>query len=373
MASTISAQEVVWVQPVDSAPYETPLNNTANQWTPYRDASQRIDLLPPVDFNLEQDTFASEPIADLDPIEPGSSRRKKPSFGRGAPLSMGGFWAPNTPVVNQPANLQMNAQFARVAMPLGIPEEGKPLWLAIAKFGRLELATNAILPDSAEPVPSQFWLVETGVTHIRPLASGSTVGGTFLFGSASDKPFYAGRDLTLMSILFATVPARNQRDDWSFSLFYSPTSQLPYPLPGIAYVWKPDETLEAKIGLPAGIEWRPNDDWEVTFNYFPLVNVNAMVRRRLADKLWLFGGYRTDTQIYFLADRLIEKERFYVFDQRAGIGLDQQIGAGFSLEFLASYLFDRELFQGTSFTSGRTDVVEFDPGLGLSLQLLWRR
>ena len=91
MASTISAQEVVWVQPVDSAPYETPLNNTANQWTPYRDANQRIDLLPPVDFNLEQDTFASEPIADLDPIEPGSGRRKKPSFGRGAPLSMGGF------------------------------------------------------------------------------------------------------------------------------------------------------------------------------------------------------------------------------------------------------------------------------------------
>ena len=44
-----------------------------------------------------------------------------------------------------------------------------------------------------------------------------------------------------------------------------------------------------------------------------------------------------------------------------------------SLEFLASYLFDRELFQGTSFTSGRTDVIEFDPGLGLSLQLLWRR
>ena len=32
---------------------------------------------------------------------------------------------------------------------------------------------------------------------------------------------------------------------------------------------------------------------------FPLVNVNAMVRRRLADKLWLFVGYRTDTQIYF--------------------------------------------------------------------------
>ena len=87
--------------------------------------------------------------------------------------------------------------------------------------------------------------------------------------------------------------------------------------------------LRQRLVCPAGLEWRPNDDWEVTFSYFPIVNVNAMIRRRLADKLWLFGGYRTDTQIYFLADRTIEKERFYVFDQRAAVGLDRQIGAGF--------------------------------------------
>ena len=52
---------------------------------------------------------------------------------------------------------------------------------------------------------------------------------------------------------------------------------------------------------------------------------------------------------------------------------EQEIGGGFSLELLASYLFDRTLFQGTSFSSGRTDVVAFEPGLGLSAQLLWRR
>ena len=76
MASTLLAQDIVWVQPVYSPPKETHLTKTAHQWTPYRDTGQRIDLLPPVDFNLEQDTFASEPIADLDPIEPSSGRRK---------------------------------------------------------------------------------------------------------------------------------------------------------------------------------------------------------------------------------------------------------------------------------------------------------
>lgn len=336
-------------------------------------AEDRVALLPPVDFNLEEDLFANEPVSDADPAAATPRRGAQPPYGSSAPVSLGGFWAPAVDVDGQPATLSMNAQFARVAAPIGIPEEGKPLWLAIAKFGRLEIATDAILPDSLEPVPDQFWLVETGVMHIRPLANGGTLGGTFLFGSASDKPYDAGRDLTLMAIAFYNHPTKNDRDEWNFSLFYSPTSQLPYPLPGLAYVWRPDDTLEAKIGVPAAIEYRPDDDWTFTANYFPLVNFAATARRRLSERLAFLAYYRTDTQIFFLSDRLINDERFYVFDQRAAAGLEHTIAGGFSLELTAAYLFDRKLFQGTNFTSGRTDLVSFDPGLGLSLQLLWRR
>lgn len=335
--------------------------------------SMRVAALPPLDFNLEQDSFANEPLSDVDPRATTPSVDKKKPYGSNAPVSLGAFWAPATPVVGQPATLGMNAEFARVGVPLVRPQEGEPLWLGIAKFGRLELATEAVLPDSGEAVPSQFWLIETGLTHIRPLDDGGTLGGTFLFGTASDQPYAAGRDLTLMAVGFWQKPAANRRDDWSFSVFYSPTSQLPYPLPGVAYVWKPDDTLEAKIGLPGGIEYRPDDNWEFSLNYFPLVNVAAVVRRRLTDQASLFATYRTDTQIYFLADRLIDDERFYVFDQRAAIGLERQLGGGFALESTVSYLFDRTLFQGTSFSSGRQDVIDFDPGIALAVQLLWRR
>jgi hypothetical protein len=103
------------------------------------------------------------------------------------------------------------------------------------------------------------------------------------------------------------------------------------------------------------------------------VNFNATARRRLADGLSLIAFYRSDTEIYFLADRLQDDQRFYVFDQRAAVGLERTLGRGFALEATASYIFDRQLFQGTNFLSGRTDFVAFDPGLGLSLQLLWRR
>ena len=66
-------------------------------------------------------------------------------------------------------------------------------------------------------------------------------------------------------------------------------------------------------------------------------------------------------------------QRFYVFDQRAAVGLEQALARGFLLEATASYIFDRQLFQGTNFSSNRTDVVTFAPGVGLSVQLLWRR
>jgi len=337
-------------------------------------AADRVALLPPVEFNLEENLFAGEPIADADPEPvPRRPRQGGGPFGSAAPVSLSGFWAPATDVVGQPATLGMNAQFARVAMPLVRPVEGEPLWIGITRFGRLELATDAILPDSLEAVPEQLWLVETGLTHIRPLASGGTLGGTFLFGSASDQPFAAGRDLTLMAIAFWNTPAANDRDEWNFSVFYSPTSQLPYPLPGIAYGWRPNEAFEAKIGVPASFEWRPDDNWTISASYFPLVNVNVEARRKFGDDWSFVSFYRTDTQIYFLADRLIDDERFFVFDQRAAMGFERSLGGGFTIEALASWLFDRELFQGASFTSGRTDVVEFDPGLGLSLQLLWRR
>ena len=346
---------------------------TAALWFDVTRGQDRVDVLPPIDFNLEEDFFANEPVSDVDPGAAAPGRGVKPPFGSSAPVTLGAFWAPAVAVSGQPATLGMNAEYARISAPLAIPKEGGPLWLGIAKFGRLELATTAILPDSLQPVPNQLWLVETGFFHVRPLANGASVGGTFLFGSASDRPYAAGRDLTLMAVAFYTRPAANERDEWNFSIAYSPTAELPYPLPGLAYVWRPSDTLEAKIGLPASIEYRPDDHWTFTANYFPLVNFVSTARRRLGERLALLAYYRTDTQTFFLADRLLDKELFYVFDQRVAAGLEQTIGRGFALEFAASYVFDRQLFQGTNFTSGRTDFVAFDPGLGLGLQLLWRR
>ncbi|MEO1992053.1 MAG: hypothetical protein ABGW78_09000 [Pirellulales bacterium] len=334
---------------------------------------ERIALLPPIEFNLEEDAFSNEPLSDVDPSMADRKKRRGGPYGSSAPVSLGSFWSPAVSVSGQADTLALNAEFARIAIPLVTPEEGRPLWFGIGRFSRLEITSDAVLPDSGQRFPDQLWLIETGVTHIRPRDDGSSIGGTFLFGSASDQPYAAGRDLTLMSILFMNRPARRPDDEWSFSLFYSPTSQLPYPLPGLSYIWRPVDVFEAKLGVPAGLEWRPTDAWTLSMNYFPLVNVNATLRRKITNTLSFVSFYRTDTEIYFLADRVNRQERFYVFDQRAACGFEQVFGKGLSFEIMASYLFDREIFQGTSFSSGRTDVVKIESGLGVGMQLLWRR
>jgi hypothetical protein len=125
--------------------------------------------------------------------------------------------------------------------------------------------------------------------------------------------------------------------------------------------------------LPPAVDYRPNEDWQFTATYMPLTNFDARVRRTISEDFALLAYYRTNNETFFLADRLEDDQRFYVFDQRAAVGLERSLIRGFTLELTAAYLFDRELFQGTSFTDDRTDEVEFDPGLGLSFQLQWRR
>lgn len=351
------------------------------RWT--GDDTARPIPLPPIDESFLPASVI-EPLESLDPggaegndglplPSPPGRKGRRAGGPPGAPVMLGGFWAPAANVSGQASDLAINAQFARVGVPLVPPVEGAPLWIGIGRFGRLELATDAVLPDSGTSIPDNLWLVETGFTHIRPLDDGTTLGGTLLVGSASDRPFAGLRDMTMMAIVFANRPAANDRDDWNASLFYSPTSQLPFPLPGLAYVWRPTPTLEAKIGVPGGLEWKPDDDWSLTFGYTPLVNASAVVRRRLGLGFSAIALYRTDTETFFLAERTSDQERFFVFNQRVAVGLERLLAGGFSLEMTADYLFDRLIFQGTSFNAGRTDVVAIAPGAGLTMQLLWRR
>ncbi len=293
-------------------------------------------------------------------------------LGGKAPFSMTGFWAPPTSVKGQATDLGMNMQLVNLGFPLWQPDD-RGMLVGIANFERLELSGGAMLTGTTQPVPDQLWSLQLGTMHTRQYDNGWDGGGMFLFGSASDRPFAALRDMTFTLALFANRPAKNERDSWNVSLLYSPTAQLPYPMPGLAYVWRPSPKIEASIGVPFSLTYRPTEQISLAVTYVPLTNFNARAARTLDSGWTLYSDYQIYTETYFLADRIESRERFYVFDQRVSVGAERVLRSGFALNCSALYLFNRQLFQGDNFFSDRNDVVRFDPGVGLNANLIWRR
>lgn len=293
-----------------------------------------------------------------------------PPGGSRAPFDLRLAWQPSVDLKNQPGTWGTNRERLGLAAPIRIDPDG--IWLGIGSLQRLEIASSAILPDSGMPAPNELWDVEFGVMHFRELGDGWRAGGMVRIGSPSDRPFSEWRDMTVTLLAFLTVPA-NERDAWSFSLFYSPTGQIIYPIPGIAYVWRPSPQFEANLGIPFSLAYRPTERFSITASYMPLTDIRVIARQRLGECWSVFGGYETVNETYLLADRVDTRQRTYLFDQRLVLGLQRQLGNGWSLDFSTAYVFDRKFFQAQKFAGTRTDELGIEPGLAGMVQLQWTR
>lgn len=333
-------------------------------------------LPPPDDSALADEQLLADPSqlerANETPFAPapvgvtsdlgGNSRR--------APFTARMFWIPQQDLSNQPGELAMNGEEIRLGFPLRIAPEG--IWLGLASVRRLEISTAAVLPDSGLPVPKQLWDIEVGTMHLRELANGWRAGGMLRVGSPSDQPFGAVRDVAVTVLGFLTVPA-GPRDAWSFSLFYSPTSQIVFPIPGLAYRWRPNAQFQADLGIPFALAYRPTETLELTAAYRPLIDVEVLLRQSLGAAWSVYGGYRTVNDTFLLADRVNDRERTYLFDQRLLLGITRELGGRWSLDLSAAYVFDRHLFQAEKFSGTRRDELEIAPGVAGTLTLQWTR
>ncbi|HPM85426.1 MAG TPA: hypothetical protein PLF81_32210 [Candidatus Anammoximicrobium sp.] len=325
----------------------------------------RFLRLPPVN---------EPPIVD-DPQfapSPGGSRLDvgAPREGGRVPFTARLWWIPQQTLKNQPQDLGMNGEELELAFPVRIDSDG--IWLALGSVQRLEISTSAVLPDSGLAVPDQLWDIQVGTMHIRQLANGWRAGGMLRVGSPSDQPFAAVRDMTVTLLGFLTIPS-GPRDAWNFSLFYSPTGQIVWPIPGVAYVWRPSHQFQANLGIPFSLEYRPIETMTVTASYLPLNHVQVLVRQALGEFWSIYGGYRTVTETFLLADRLHDRERTYIFDQRLTLGTQRKLARGWSLDLSAAYVFDRHIFQAEKFSGSRRDELAIAPGVAGTLQLLWTR
>lgn len=313
-----------------------------------------------------------ESVARFEQSAPSRRSRSDLSGNERSPFRLSGTWLPSRQVAGQQTDLSLSGFQANLAVPIRIAPDGGSIWLATSGLEYLRIDTGAIFPDSMIAVPDELWKFNVGTMHFRSFDNGWSGGGLFSIGTASDQPFAELRDLTLTSVAFLNIPS-GPRDAWNFSLFYSPTSQLPFPIPGAAYVWRPSERFSANIGVPFSLRYQPTEAWTFTADYRPVTAVNLRACRALGNDWRIYARYEILNETYWLAERTNSNDRLYLFDQRAAIGIDRKLPAGFLLDVSAAYVFDRSIFQAESFSGSRSDVLNIDPGAGVSLMLQWSR
>jgi hypothetical protein len=290
--------------------------------------------------------------------------------GNRSPFRLSASWLPARTLKNAPGELTMDSQSVSLGVPLQIDERG--IWLGLAGVERLGIGTSAAFPQTGLVLPDELWDIEFGVMRIEELGDGWRGGGMARVGSPSDRPFDSLRDMTVTLLAFVTIPS-GERDAWSLSLFYSPTGQIVFPIPGVAYIWRPSDSFQMNIGIPFSFEYRPTDEWLISASYRPLTNVECLVRRSLGWNWSVYAAYRTVNETYWLSERTDDRERTYFYDQRVGLGLQRSLGPQWQLDFAASYVFDRQIFQAEKFSGDRNGELDIDPGLGATLSLSWNR
>lgn len=281
-------------------------------------------------------------------------------------------WFAAEPVAGQPTNMGYFRQELTVSSPVW-QKSGQDEWSVFASVRDEIFQTHAILPDTRQAFPEDLWNIRFGTSYRYLFDNGWILGGTLSVGSASDKPFNGLEEMTAGVNAFLRVPS-GENNAWLFSLSYSPTGQLPYPIPTVAYVWQPSDTFHMNIGLPFMLMWRPTEEVTLDVTYMLLTTLHASVSYRLSDQARLYLAYASESEAYLLADRVDNNDRFYNVDQRAYAGSQYFFTRKCSLDFSGGYLFDRYFFEGKNISTD-SNFNRVDLGAGpyasAQFQLRW--
>ena len=338
-----------------------------------------------VELGVPRPVVGDEPPLVPPVVPEGSAVTPRPSPNDPLPLGTGTFlglqaltgfqepraayrivWLPDEPLTNQPGHLGVIQENLSV---------GAPLWHDDANFVSLSanvhgesFFTHAVLPDTGRPFPDELWAVRFGTAYSHRFDNGWTAGAGISVGSASDELFHSTREMEIGANAFFVIP-QGEHNAWLFTLMYSPTGELAFPIPGVAFYWQPSDNLVASTSVcHFSSMYRPIDEVTLDFSYMLLRTVHARATYHVTPRVGLFTGYDWSNESYFLADRQDINERFFSYDQRVSAGVQAKITPHFLLELSTGYAFDRFYFAGSSYSDRNTDRVDVDPGAFVGIQ-----
>jgi hypothetical protein len=339
--------------------------------------SSPSDLPPSAVISAPADTKVDQPVDDtnlaINPTREGIADTYNPKLGH-YPILFDYHvdWYPKEPVKQKlPTDAEFLNQSFGVASPVW--QNASDEFVALSTFDAALIRTNALLPLTRKPIPDALYDVELG-TNYRHLFENGWIGGVNLRGgSASNEPFDNVDQLTWAISAFLQLPVR-QHDALIINVNFSNNTDFwnRLPVPGIAYLYQPNDWFLALVGVPyAKVVIRPRDDVTFELDYAWLHTVHGRLTYLFAPNWWVYAGYDWQDQGFFLADSRVENDRLFYAEQRLLGGLGMQIANRFFLDVSGGYAFDRFFWEGIVFHDhgiGRVDIGN-GPFVGLNLHM----
>jgi hypothetical protein len=257
-------------------------------------------------------------------------------------------WFPTEPVRGQNTTFGFAQHDVSVRVPIW-QQDGDELSGNVGVRAEV-IHTGAILPTTGEPFPEELWNVRVGLGYRHQFDNGWSGGLNVHVGSASDHPFESRSVLNLGVSANLRVPWADH-SGWIFSLSYSSNSQVlnRIPIPGVAYYYAPDPSLNLLVGFPfANVTWRPTEDWTFQVNYALLTNVRAKVLYRVLPDVRVYLAYDSTSENWYRTEREDDRDRLFSYDQRVTTGVQWRLAPFANLDLCGGYAFDRYFYEASN-------------------------
>jgi hypothetical protein len=275
-------------------------------------------------------------------------------------------WFPNEPVRGQPTDLGYTQHDVAVILPLW--QDATNEWSVNAHVRAEIFNTDAVLPTTLQPFPSELWSIRFGATYRHLFDNGWIAGGSVSFGSASNEPFHSINEMTAGVNAFLRIPSC-EHNAWLFTLSYSANGELAFPIPGVAYLWQPTDYFRAYIGLPFALMWRPLNDLTLDLSYMLVRTVHARATYRVCRSARVYAAFDWANESYFLADRVNDNDRFFYYDKRLSAGVFFRLCENATLDLSGGYVFDRFYFEGQNYSDRNQNRVDVGNGPFVAIRI----
>ena len=343
----------IWPEPMQPTEIETP-----GPYIPYSPVITPASVIIPnqnLDSGLESTPLPQKPKAPLR-VGKGGDR---------APLRYRVQWQPAQEVIGQNQELDVFEQDFQFGAPVYMQTPHMLIFSGGIRYHQFN--TEAVFPDSGNPFPNELWNIRIGKNYIYNFANGWTGGLNVNIGSASDQPFGDLRNYNFGAIGFVTIPVYD-RDAWNLALVYMPMSQIPFPIPSVAYQWNPSEQFSMNIGLPFEVSYRPTEQLSFEASYMLLTTVHAQTTYRWTEEWKSYVAFDWENQSWFLDQRIEDNERLFLYEMRLVTGIQKRFKNNFTIDVTTGYVFDRYFFNGEGFGDRDNDRIEIGAGPFLAIE-----